>query len=137
MLDFHQKELAALSGAARGPNADGFKITTRPRPSGEAARAVFKEYDVPLNPDQVLPARDPAQSTAATGRSATPSRVGSLPHDAAADLDGNLWFAAVMPNSTMSVGRIDAKTGAIKPFKIDAANGMAAVSTASSATTTA
>ena len=127
VLDFHQKELAAYLARARGPAPGGFKITARPRPSGEAARAVFTEYDVPLNPDQVLPARDhPIDGS--DWSLGTPSRVGSLPHDAAPDLDGNLWFAAVMPNRTMSVGRIDAKTGAIKPFKIDAANGMAAIS---------
>jgi Carboxypeptidase regulatory-like domain len=127
VLDFHQKELAAYLARARGPQPGGFKITTRPRPSGEAARAVFTEYDVPLNPDQVLPAPD-HPNDGSDWSLGTPSRVGSLPHDAAADFDGNLWFAAVMPNRTMSVGRIDAKTGAIKPFKIEAANGLAAVS---------
>jgi streptogramin lyase len=127
VLDFHQKELAAYLARARGPGQGGFKIMSRPRPSGEAARAVFTEYDVPLNPDQVLPAPD-HPNNGSDWSLGTPSRVGSLPHDAAADLDGNLWFAATMPNRTMSVGRIDAKTGAIKPFKVDAPNGMAAVS---------
>ncbi len=65
----------------------------------------------------------------------TTSRGGSLPHDAAADLDGNLWFAAVTPNKTMTVGRIDAKTGEVKPFKVNAPNGnRRATRTASSAT---
>jgi virginiamycin B lyase len=131
VLDFHQKELAAYLARARGPGQggsnDGFKIVSRPRPTGEAARAVFKEYDVALNPDQALPASD-HPNDGSDWSLGTPSRVGSLPHDAAADLDGNLWFAAVMPNRTMSVGRIDAKTGAIKPFRVDAPNGMAAVS---------
>ncbi len=127
VLDFHQKELAAYLARARGPGHGGFKIMSRPRPSGEAARAVFTEYDVPLNPDQVLPAPD-HPNNGSDWSLGTPSRVGSLPHDAAADLDGNLWFAATMPNRTMSVGRIDAKTGAIKPFRVDAPNGMAAVS---------
>jgi streptogramin lyase len=127
VLDFHQKELAAYLARARGPGQDGFKVTTRPRPAGEAARAVFTEYDVALNPDQTLPAPD-HPNNGSDWTLGTPSRVGSLPHDAAADLDGNLWFAATMPNRTMSVGRIDAKTGAVKPFRVDAPNGMAAVS---------
>jgi streptogramin lyase len=127
VLAFHQKELAAYLARARGPGQGGFKITTRPRPTGEAARAVFKEYDVALNPDQVLPASD-HPNDGSDWSLGTPSRIGSLPHDAAADLDGNLWFAATMPNRTMSVGRIDAKTGAIKPFRVDAPNGLAAVS---------
>jgi streptogramin lyase len=124
VLDFHQDELARYLAKARGPGGT-FKITSRPRPSGEAARAVFKEYDVPLNPDQQLPSRVPPND-GSDWTKATTSRAGSLPHDAAADLDGNLWFAAVAPNKTMSVGKIDAKTGALKTFKLDSATGNAA-----------
>lgn len=127
VLDHHQPELAAYLAKARGPGDGAFKITTRPRPSGEAARAVFREYDVPRNPHAVLPASKPVND-GTNWALGTPSRVGSLPHDAAADNDGNLWFAAVQPNRVMSVGRIDAKTGAIKPFKIDAPGGIAAIS---------
>jgi Carboxypeptidase regulatory-like domain len=59
VINFHQKELAAYLAKVRGPNQGGFKITTRPRPTGEAARVVYKEYDVPLNPDVQLPSRIP------------------------------------------------------------------------------
>src|SRR5215468_4996267 len=51
VLDFHQKELAGYLARARGPGEGGLKIMSRPRPTGEAARAVFREYEVPLNPD--------------------------------------------------------------------------------------
>ena len=125
VLDFHQDELAAYLARTRGPDGGAFKITGRPRPSGEAARAVIREYDVPLNPDQALPSATPPNDGSDWTR-ATTSRAGSLPHDAAPDLDGNLWFAAVAPNRTMSVGRIDAATGALKPFRIAAENGNAA-----------
>ena len=125
VLDFHHDELARYLAKTRGPNGGAFKITSRPRPSGEAARAVFKEYDIPLNPDQQLPSAVPPNDGSDWTR-ATTSRAGSMPHDAAPDLDGNLWFAAVAPNKTLSVGRIDAKTGALKSFKIDAVNGNAA-----------
>ena len=125
VLDFHQDELARYLAKTRGPNGGAFKITSRPRPSGEAARAVFREYDVPLNPDQELPSATPPNN-GSDWTKATTSRAGSLPHDAAPDLDGNLWFAAVAPNKTMSVGRIDGKTGALKSFKLDAATGNAA-----------
>jgi streptogramin lyase len=125
VLDHHQPELAAYLAKARGPDPGGFRITSRPRPSGEAARAVFTEYDVTLNPDQDLPSRTPPNDGSDWTKGTT-SRVASLPHDAAADFDGNLWFAAVTPNKTMSVGRIDARTGAIKPFRVDGQNGIAA-----------
>jgi streptogramin lyase len=125
VLDFHQGELARYLAKARGPDESGFKITGRPRPSGEAARVVFREYDIPLNPDQDLPARTPPNN-GSDWTMGTPSRIGSMPHDAAADLDGNLWFAVVVPTKTASVGRIDAKTGAVKFFKVAAQNGNAA-----------
>src|SRR5215510_4088703 len=59
VLDFHQKELAGYLARARGPGEGGLKIMSRPRPTGEAARAVFREYEVPLNPDVQLPSRIP------------------------------------------------------------------------------
>src|SRR5215470_19875481 len=67
ILDFNQKELAAYLARARGPEESSLKIKPRPRPSGEAARAVFTEYDLPLNPDLnlALPIR---RTTAATER---------------------------------------------------------------------
>jgi virginiamycin B lyase len=126
VLDHHQKELAAYLAKARGPGGQ-FKITARARPTGEAARAVFKEYEVPLNQDQMLAAKVPPNN-GSDWTLGTTSRIGSIPHDAAADNDGNLWYASVSPNKNLSVGRIDAKTGEVKPFKVNAPSGLAALS---------
>jgi streptogramin lyase len=127
VLDFHQTELAHYLAKARGPGESEFRITTRPRPSGEAARVVFREFDIPRNPDQDLPEKTPTNN-GSDWTMGTPSRIGSLPHDAAADLDGNLWFAVIMPTRTGTIGRIDAKTGEVKFFKVAAQNGFAATS---------
>ena len=73
------------------------QVQPRPRPSGEAARVVTKEYDVPLDPDVGLPANS-AATTVATGRSARlrhDPRLGL--HDGGMDLDGNLWFTCEHP----------------------------------------
>ena len=126
VLDFHQKELAAYLAKVRGPG-NQFKITTRARPAGEAARVVFKEYEVPLNQDQELASKVPPNN-GSDWTMGTTSRIGSQPHDAAADNDGNLWFASVSPSRTTSVARIDAKTGEIKAFKVNAPSGLAALS---------
>ena len=56
----------------------------------------------------------------------TPSRIGSLVHDAWSDLDGNLWFTSNAPNRNVTVGRIDTKTGAVKFLKVPKPNGLAA-----------
>lgn len=125
VLDFHQKELAAYLARARGPGENGMKITLRPRPAGEAARAVFTEYDVPLTPDLNMPPKDPL-TDGSDWMNGTPSRRGSLVHDALADLDGNLWFTSNVPNRATTVGRIDTKTGAVTMFKVNGAKGLAA-----------
>src|ERR1700730_6813022 len=55
ILDYHQKELAAYLARPAGPGESAMTFKLEPRPAGEAARAMFKEYDVPLDPDQGLP----------------------------------------------------------------------------------
>ena len=127
ILDFHQKELAAYLARARGPGASAMKIELEPRPSGEAARVVFKEYDVPLDPDVGLPANF-VQNDGSDWSLGTPSTLipGYGVHDAWLDLDGNLWFTCNIPNKRTTIARIDGKTGEVKPVKVTAANGLAA-----------
>ena len=57
ILDYHQKELAAYLARARGPGESAMRFKLEPRPAGEAARVMFKEYDVPLDPDAGLPSQ--------------------------------------------------------------------------------
>src|ERR1700741_3158784 len=46
-IDSHEKELAAYLARARGPEPSNMKFNKlRPRPTGDAARVVFTEYDV-------------------------------------------------------------------------------------------
>jgi streptogramin lyase len=125
MLEHHEKELAAYLAKARGPGESAMKIVLRPRPSGESARVVFKEYDVPLQPEIAMPQKDP-MNDGSDWLNGTPSRRGSLVHDALADLDGNLWFTSNVPNRFTTVGRIDSKTGVGKMFKVNGAGGLAA-----------
>jgi virginiamycin B lyase len=126
VLDYHQKELAAYLARARGPGEGAPKIRLRPRPAGETARVVFKEYDVPVDPDLGAPSRD-FSNDGSDWSLGTPSRRGSFVHDAYADLDGNLWFTSNVPNRRMTIGRIDAKSGEVKFIKLDnRGNGLAA-----------
>ena len=74
-IESHKAELAAYLARARGPGESSMKFNLRPRPSGEAARVVFKEYDVPPGAQHQLGRRFPRASppmTAATGRSEPP-----------------------------------------------------------------
>jgi streptogramin lyase len=125
VLDYHQKELAAYLARARGPQS-ATNIKLRPRPSGETARVVFKEYDVPVDPDLGVPERD-FSNNGSDWSLGTPSRRGSFVHDAFADLDGNLWFTSNVPNRRITIGRIDGKSGEVKFVKLNNnANGLAA-----------
>ncbi len=125
VLDRHQAELAAYLARARGPGESAMTVKLRPRPSGESARVVFKEYDVPLAPELNVPAKD-ALTDGSDWSLGTPSRRGSLVHDATADVDGHLWFTSNVPNRITSIGRIDAVTGAVKMFKVNGPGTLAA-----------
>jgi streptogramin lyase len=125
MLDHHQKELAAYLARARGPGASSMKMNLRPRPSGETARVVFKEYDVPIQDDAGLPSKY-ALMNGSDWSQGTPSRIGSLVHDAWSDLDGNLWFTSNAPNHKTTIGRVDVATGEVKMFRVPKSGGLAA-----------
>ena len=126
ILDFHQKELAAYLARARGPGESAMKVKPEPRPSGEAARVVFKEYEVPLDPDSNLPANF-VQNDGSDWSLGTPSVLipGWGVHDAWLDLAGNLWFTCNIPNRRTTIGKIDAVTGETKLVKVPASNGLA------------
>ena len=127
ILDYHQKELAAYLARARGPGEGAMKFKPDPRPSGESARVMFKEYDVPLDPDSGLPSNF-VQNDGSDWSLGTPSVLipGWGVHDAWLDLDGQLWFTCNIPNRRTTIGKIDTKTGEVKLFKVAAPNGLAA-----------
>ena len=127
LLDFHQKELAAYLARARGPSENSLNFKLRPRPNGEAARVTFTEYDLPLDPNAELPA-DFVANDGSDWSMGTPSGLvpGYGVHDAWLDLSGNLWFTCNSPNRSLTIGKIETATGSVKPFKITAANGLAA-----------
>jgi hypothetical protein len=127
ILDYHQKELAAYLARERGPGESTMKLQPEPRPSGETARVVFKEYDVPLDADAALPANF-VQNDGSDWSLGTPSVLipGWGVHDAWLDLDGQLWFTCNIPNRRTTIGKIDPASGAVKLFKVPAPNGLAA-----------
>ena len=43
------------------------------------------------------------------------------------DLTGNVWFTCNLPNKRTTIGKIDAKTGEVRLFKVNAPNGLAAL----------
>ncbi|MGE5539339.1 MAG: carboxypeptidase regulatory-like domain-containing protein [Gemmatimonas sp.] len=129
ILESHREEIAKYLARARGPGESSMKLKLRPRPTGEAARVVFREYDVPVDPGLKLPykyALNDGSDWSLGAPSGTNGTYGV--HDAQQDLDGNIWFTHSQPSHEVTYGRIDAKTGETKFFKVANAEGGAAVS---------
>jgi streptogramin lyase len=125
IMQRHQKQLAAYLARARGPGESSMKVAPRPRPTGEAARAVWTLYDVPLNPDAGIGTKYNANDGTDWSLGTT-SKLGQLPHDGALGLDGTIYFTVNNPNRSVTIGKVDPRTGAVKFLKADAANGQAA-----------
>ena len=127
IINYNQKELAAYLARARGPGATSMHFKPRPRPSGEEARVVWTTYEVPLNPDAGIGTQVKYNPNDGSDWSlGTTSKLGELPHDGGMGLDGNLYFTSNNPNHLLTIGKIDAKTGALTPLKVDGRNGNAA-----------
>jgi virginiamycin B lyase len=125
ILQRHQKQLAAYLARARGPGESSMKVAARPRPAGEAARVVWTLYDLPLNPDAGIGTRYNANDGTDWSQGTT-SKLGQVPHDGALGLDGTIYFTSNNPNRSVTIGKVDPVTGAVKYLKADAANGLAA-----------
>jgi len=121
-IDFHQKELAAYLARARGPGETSMKFKLRPRPSGEAARVVFREYDFPMPGGHEM-SMDGSDWTLGTGSSM--NHVAGV-HDAQMDFNGNIWITYSHANKETTIARIDGKTGAAKNFVLPDQKGIAA-----------
>jgi streptogramin lyase len=128
-IQFYEKDLAAYLARVRGPGPSAMKFKLRPRPTGLPARAIFTEYDVPLDPagnhETKYVTNDGSDWSLGTP-SNTNGAIGI--HDAQADLQGNIWFTYNMPSVDITYGRIDAKTGEVRFFKLPGKGGLAAAS---------
>src|SRR3954471_11770691 len=120
-IEFHQKELAAYLARARGPGETSMKFKLRPRPSGEAARVVFKEYDFPMEGGHTV-ANDGSDWSLGT-----PSNMNHVSgvHDGQMGFDGNVWITYGHASLETTIARINTKTGEVKNFKLDDQRGIA------------
>jgi len=124
IIQMNQKGIAAYLAKVRGPDSV-MKIAERPRPSGEAARAVWTLYDVPRVQGAgtaALPPSD-ADNDGTNWAMGTPSKAALIVHDDAIDFDGNLWFTSNSTNSLVTVGKVNAKTGEVSYYKVPRADG--------------
>jgi len=126
IMDRNQKELAAYLSRARGPGETSMTFPPRPRPTGEAARVVWKIYDLPLNPDVGLGVKYNDNDGSSNWALGQPSKLAELPHDGSMGLDGNLYYTVNNPNTGATIGKVDTRTGDVSYFKVDGRDGNAA-----------
>src|SRR5258708_24386274 len=95
------------------------KFNLRPRPRGDAARVVFTEYEVPLDPgggsDTKYPTNNGSDWSLGTPSSLNGSHGGD---DAQADFNGNIWFSNNVASKFLSVGRIDTRPREVRHIKV-------------------
>lgn len=126
IMDRNQKELAAYLSRARGPGETSMTFPPRPRPTGEAARAVWTIYDLPLNPDVGVGTKYNDNDGISNWALGEPSKLAELPHDGGMGLDGNLYYTVNNPNRFVTIGKVDGKTGEVTYLKVDGRDGNAA-----------
>jgi len=127
IMQHNQKQLAAYLARARGPGESSMKFVPRPRPTGEAARAVWTLYDLQINPDAGIGTQVKYNPNDGTDWSlGTTSKLGQLPHDGNIDAEGNLYFTSNNANKLVTIGKVDGKTGEVKFLKVNRADGLAA-----------
>ena len=104
------------------------KFKDRPRPTGEAARVMWKTYDVPLNPDSGIATFGVKHNTndGSDWNLGVTSRIGQLPHDGNMGLDGKLYYTVNAPNRFVSIGEVNPTSGEVKYLKYDRFDGRGA-----------
>jgi len=126
-IHHYKPELAAYLARMRGPGPSPMKFHALPRPTGEAARVVITEYDVPAvqATDNVPPS--PTGIDGSIWSEGTPAALENQgSHDVVADRFGNAWISTNEPNRTRTYARLDTKTGLVTNFTVDSNNGWVA-----------
>ena len=112
----HREDLVRYLTSVRGPTSPALKLVPQPRPTGEAARVVFTEYDVPLAGSRHerawIDGSDWSQGWP------TASQGARWIHDIIPDNDGNAWGTRDRGPADMTLFKIDSKTGRITGYII-------------------
>lgn len=117
----HKAALAKYLASFRGPTFSPSVLKVQPPPSGEAARVVVTEYDIPNDHSGDFSwsnGEDRSQGAASGLRGAM-----SAVHDVAIDDDGNPWITSVAKGPDRSIARIDARTGQVTDFRMPTQGG--------------
>ena len=112
----HRDELARYLASVRGPTSPPLAYKLRPRPTGDAARVLMTEYDIPL-------AGAPTERAWNDGSDwsqgwPTASMGARWIHDVHADNDGNAWGTRDRGPADRTLFKIDAETGQVSGISV-------------------
>ncbi len=123
IVQHYKEELAPFLARVRGPGPSPLRITPYPRPTGDAARVVVTEFNIPsaANPDELV---DQDGSDWSEGIPSGGNGAAGL-HDLTIDRNGNAWVTNGTENRNRSFLKLDVETGKITNFRLAAPNGFA------------
>jgi len=112
----HKSALAKYLAQVRGPSFSPATLTVQSAPTGEAARVVVTEYDVPSDVTGTL--NNVTGADRMQGPGSANHAAGGDVHDVMIDDAGNAWVTAAVGNVTRTIGRVDTKTGQVTDFRV-------------------
>ena len=120
----HKEELAKYLARVRGPDSPPLDFKLQPRPTGDAARVVVTEYDLPVDATGELDWSN--GSDWAEGPAGGLHLAYSQAHDVVADRDGNAWFTKALSAQSVNrtIGKLNSKTGQVTDFMVPLPSGL-------------
>ena len=116
-IHFHREELARYLATVRGPNSPELVFTLLPRPTGEAARVVITEYDIPIA-NQAAGLAWANGSDWSKGQAMGGDR-GNPIHSMVIDNNGDAWITAHVRAKTWgTIVRLNPRTAQVTGFKL-------------------
>ena len=116
-IKYYRDELAAYLTNARGPDSAPLTFKLQPRPTGDAARHVVTEFDIPIaeldNQRAYLDGSD--------WSAGIPSGMhgGGGMHDSVVDDNGNVWITDSVANNFRTLAKVDPRTAQVTGFKVN------------------
>ena len=116
----HKAEIVKYLASVRGPNSPPLQYVVHPRPTGEAARVLITEYDIPAaNEVDGLAWFNGSDWQAGAATSGTRAAV----HDVVVDANGYGWMNSLSASANRVAARLDPQTGQVTAFTVPGVRG--------------
>ena len=118
IIRHHRAELAKYLTEVRGPDSKPLKLQPLPRPTGDEARAVMTEYELPLKEKDNEPSWYSGTDWMLGPSTGMHGMVGI--HDVIADPSGMAWItqARTTFETNRSLVKLDPKTGGMTAYRV-------------------